>query len=175
MTLPDILLTVPLVALVIFARVRRTYRRRKVRLRFMTAVAVLGVLPTGRLILAAIRTPAHLTGITAGILFGVILSLVGLYRGEYERDSAGVWHRPDPYAGTVFLALIMGWLTYRLLHWDLFMQNGIVSLPVAPPWGLFVPATVVGYWYVNYAGLLRGISRLRQAEAPPPTVTGTTS
>jgi hypothetical protein len=157
MTLTDVLLTTPLVVLVVLARIHRTYRKRKVRLRFMTVVAVLGVFPTARLVLAVIRNPAHLSGIVAGVLFGLGLSLLGVYRGKYEYDSEGVWHKPDPYAGTVFLALILGWLAYRLLHWDSFMQNGIVSLPVPPPWGLFIPSTVVGYWYMNYADRLRHV------------------
>lgn len=158
MLLLDVLLIAPLVILAFLYRVRRTYKRRRIRIRMMTTIAVLGILPTLRLILAVIHNPAHWPGVVSGVAFGVVLSLIGVIGAKFEHDHTGLWHKPDPYTGSIFLVLIMGWLLYRVLHLGLFFMRGnLLTIPVAPPWGLFVPALVVGYWYTNYAGILRHV------------------
>ncbi len=117
-------------------------------------VAVLGVFPTLRLIVAVIHDPAHLSGVAVGTIFGVVLSLAGIFTAKFERDHAGLWYKPDRYTGSILLVLILGWLVYRLFHMGVFLRRGFFSIPGSPPWGLFAPATILGYWYTNFAGIL---------------------
>jgi len=154
----DIVLVIPLALLLLLIRIRlrmrRLYTGRRLRIRALVTVAVLGLLPTLRIIVVTMRDPAHLPGVAVGAVSGMALGLAGLANATFKRDEAGLWYKRDPYTGSILLALIIGWMSYRF-YARIVLHNGFFVAPLSPPWGLFAPAAILSFWYTNFAGILR--------------------
>ncbi|MGN2245179.1 DUF1453 domain-containing protein [Frateuria sp. GZRR35] len=150
----------PLLAFMVWRRVRRQFGRQPVRRGAMiTRVAVLVVL-TGLLSLAGLRDPRLLEGLAGGLLGGIALGLLGLRLTRFERGADGRdLYLPNPWIGATITALLVGRLAWRLV---LVPHAGTVATIMAPttlqlgnsPLTLLVVGLMIGYYVSYYAGLL---------------------
>jgi len=160
----------PLLAFMVWRRVRRQFGRQPVRRGAMIArVAILTAL-AGLVSLAGLRDPRLLEGLAGGLLCGAALGLLGLRLTRFERSVDGTdLYLPNPWIGATVTALLVGRLAWRFLM--LLPQAGGVGpmvTPGAPPLGnspltLLVVGLMVGYYVSYYAGLLVHHRRFVQA------------
>jgi hypothetical protein len=150
----------PLVAFMVWRRVRRQFGRQPVRRGPMVArVAILAVV-TGLLSLAGLHDPRLLEGLAGGLLGGIALGLLGLRLTRFERGADGRdLYLPNPWIGATITAVLVGRLAWRFLV--LMPQAGAASVaaPGAPqignsPLTLLVIGLMIGYYVSYYAGLL---------------------
>jgi NO-binding membrane sensor protein with MHYT domain len=155
MTLLDIAIILPLLAVLLVWRVRRAYARRQIRLGILMVCAVIAVVLAARLVQLAVVFP-HLTPAAAGgVLLGLLMGGIGISGESFERDHAGLWYRPDPFIGSVLLVMIVSWIAYRVINLHGGPGQGFMAGADSPPWTLFVPTTIVAYWLVYFAAVLR--------------------
>lgn len=151
----------PLLAFMVWRRVRRQFGRQPVRRGAMiTRVAVLVAL-AGLLSLAGLRDPRLLEGLAGGLLGGIALGLLGLRLTRFERGADGRdLYLPNPWIGATITALLVGRLAWRFLV--LVPHAGTAGTMTAPttlqlgnsPLTLLVVGLMIGYYVSYYAGLL---------------------
>lgn len=151
----------PLVAFMVWRRVRRQFGRQPIRRsRMIVRVAILGVVVL-LVALAGLRDARLLEGLAGGLLGGIVLGLVGLRLTRFERGSDGRdLYLPNPWVGATVTALLVGRLAWRFL---VLMPHagtaGPMVAPTTPQWGnspltLLVVGLMIGYYISYYAGLL---------------------
>ena len=160
----------PLVAFMVWRRVRRQFGRQPVRRGAMIArVAILAVV-AGLLSLAGLRDPRLLEGLAGGLLGGMALGLLGLRLTRFERGADGRdLYLPNPWIGATVTAVLVGRLAWRFLA--LVPHAGTAGPMLAPttpqlgnsPLTLLVVGLMVGYYVSYYAGLLIHHRRFVQA------------
>jgi hypothetical protein len=160
----------PLVALMVWRRVRRQFGRQPVRRGAMIArVAILCVV-AGLASLAGLHDPRLLGGLAGGLLGGVVLGLVGLRLTRFERGADGRdLYLPNPWIGATVTAVLVGRLAWRFLV--LMPRAGATLAPAAPQFGnspltLLVVGLMIGYYVSYYAGLLVHHRRFEQSRDP---------
>jgi hypothetical protein len=148
----------PLVAFMVWRRVRRQFGRQPVRRGPMMArVAILAVV-AGLASLASLHDPRLLEGLTGGLLGGVALGLLGLRLTRFERGVDGRdLYLPNPWIGAAITAILVGRLAWRFLV--TMPYAGAAMAPGAPQLGnspltLLVVGLMIGYYISYYAGLL---------------------
>jgi hypothetical protein len=151
----------PLVAFMVWRRVRRQFGRQPVRRGAMIArVAILAAV-AGLASLAGLHDPRLLEGLAGGLLGGIVLGLVGLHLTRFERGADGRdLYLPNPWIGATITAVLVGRLAWRFLV--LMPHAGIagpMAAPAAPQLGsspltLLVAGLMIGYYISYYAGLL---------------------
>jgi hypothetical protein len=160
----------PLVAFMVWRRVRRQFGRQPVRRGPMIArVAILGVV-AGLVSLAGLHDPRLLGGLAGGLLAGIALGLLGLRLTRFERGADGRdLYLPNPWIGATVTAVLVGRLAWRLLV--LMPHAGAAEPMLAPttpqlgnsPLTLLVIGLMIGYYVSYYAGLLVHHRRFEQA------------
>ena len=151
----------PLVAFMVWRRVRRQFGRQPVRRGAMiTRVAIL-TLVAGLISLAGLHDPRLLGGLAGGLLGGVALGLLGLHLTRFERGADGRdLYLPNPWIGATVTAVLVGRLAWRFL---VLMPHAAAAAPMlAPttpelgnsPLTLLVVGLMIGYYISYYAGLL---------------------
>ena len=151
----------PLMAFMVWRRVRRQFGRQPVRRGAMlTRVAILLVL-AGLLSLAGLRDPRLLGGLAGGLLGGVALGLLGLHLTRFERGADGRdLYLPNPWIGATITAVLVGRLAWRFM---VLVPHAGGAGALAPsttsqlgnsPLTLLVVGLMVGYYVSYYAGLL---------------------
>lgn len=160
----------PLIAFMVWRRVRGQFGRQPVRRgRMLTRVLVLTVV-AGLLALSGLRDLRLLEGLLGGALAGAALGLLGLRLTRFERGADGAdVYLPNPWIGATVTALLVGRLAWRFLV--LVPQAGgagAMAAPGAPQLGnspltLLVVGLMVGYYVSYYAGLLIHHRRFVQA------------
>jgi hypothetical protein len=151
----------PLVAFLVWRRVRRQFGRQPVRRGPMIArVAILTVV-AGLLSLVGLHDLRLLGGFGGGLLGGIVLGLLGLRLTRFERGTDGRdLYLPNPWIGATVTALLVGRLAWRFL---VLMPHagaaGPMPGPTAPqpgnsPLTLLVVGLMIGYYVSYYAGLL---------------------
>lgn len=151
----------PLIAFMVWRRIRRQFGRQPVRRGAMVArVAILTVV-AGAVSLAGMHDPRLLEGLAGGLLGGIALGLLGLRLTRFERGADGRdLYLPNPWIGATITALLVGRLAWRFL---VLVPHAGMAGPMAvsstPQWGsspltLLVVGLMIGYYVSYYAGLL---------------------
>jgi hypothetical protein len=161
----------PLLAFMVWRRVRRQFGRQLVRRGAMiTRVAIL-LAVTGLLSLAGLHNLRLLEGLAGGLLGGIALGLLGLRLTRFERGADGRdLYLPNPWIGATITAVLVGRLAWRFLV--LVPHDGIAGpmAATAPPLGnspltLLVVGLMLGYYVSYYAGLLVHHRRFERTQA----------
>ncbi|HEX7817252.1 DUF1453 domain-containing protein [Dyella sp.] len=162
----------PLIAFMVWRRVRRTFGPQPVqRRRMMFRIAVLLILG-GLISLSGLRDIRLLEGMLGGVLAGAALGVVGLRLTRFERNAAGEdVYIPNPWIGGLLTALLVGRLIWRFA--TVGMVAGAATPPHAPPLGnspltLLVFGLTVGYYVAYFIGLLIHHRRFEQTRPMPP-------
>lgn len=172
-----LLIAVPLIALIIWRRVRSQFGRQPIRRKRMvtriTIFAAIGVL----MALGGLHNVRLLEGLFGGVLIGATLGLVGLRLTRFERAADGSdGYIPNIWIGALLTALLVGRLAWRLLLVMPQLQQvepGAHALPAIgnSPLTLLVFGLLVGYYVAYFSGLLihhRRFERSQAQSAPPP-------
>jgi hypothetical protein len=155
-----LLVMIPVMALVIWRRVRSHFGRQPIRRkRMITRIAIFAAL--GALMaLGGLHNPRLLEGLLGGVLLGAALGLLGLRLTRFERAADGSdGYIPSPWIGGLLTALLIGRLGYRFLVVMPQMAQVDASAHTLPgignsPLTLLVFGLLVGYYVAYYAGLL---------------------
>lgn len=156
----------PLMALMIWRRVRSHFGRQPIRRKRMTVRIAILTMVGALLTLGAWRSMPLLEGLLGGVLGGAGLGLLGLQLTRFERDADGAdRYIPNPWVGGALTVLLVGRLAWRFL---VLMPQATVS--AAPsignsPLTLLVLGLMVGYYISYYAGLLVHHRRFERAQA----------
>lgn len=160
----------PLLAFMVWRRVRRQFGRQPVRRGAMIIRATILLALAGLLALTGLRDPRLLEGLAGGLLGGIALGLVGLRLTRFERGADGRdLYLPNPWIGATVTAVLVGRLAWRFLV--LVPQTGgtgTMAAAGAPQLGnspltLLVVGLMVGYYVSYYAGLLVHHRRFMQS------------
>ncbi|HEV2621425.1 MAG TPA: DUF1453 domain-containing protein [Frateuria sp.] len=151
----------PLVAFMVWRRVRRQFGRQPVRHGLMMVrVAILTVV-AGLAWLAGLHDPRLLEGLAGGLLGGIALGLLGLRLTRFERSVDGRdLYLPNPWIGAAIAAVLVGRLAWRFLV--LMPYAGATDSTMAStapqlgnsPLTLLVVGLMIGYYVSYYLGLL---------------------
>ncbi|MBP1474780.1 hypothetical protein J7I44_10765 [Frateuria sp. MAH-13] len=151
----------PLLAFMVWRRVRRQFGRQPVRRGAMITRVVILLAVTGLLSLAGVHDPQVLEGLAGGLLGGIALGLVGLRLTRFERGADGRdLYLPNAWIGAAVTALLVGRLAWRFLVLAPDAGHaGAMAVPAVPQLGnspltLLVVGLMIGYYVSYYAGLL---------------------
>jgi hypothetical protein len=160
----------PLVAFMVWRRVRRQFGRQPVRRGPMMARVAILTLVAGLASLAGLHDPRLLEGLAGGLLGGVALGLLGLRLTRFERAVDGRdLYLPNPWIGAAITAVLIGRLAWRFLVLMPYAgATGPAVAPTAPQLGnspltLLVVGLMIGYYVSYYAGLLVHHRRFERA------------
>ena len=171
-----LLVMVPLMALIIWRRVRGQFGWQPIQRKRMIAriaiFAVIGVLVA----LTGLHNLRLLEGLLGGALIGAALGLVGLRLTRFERAGDGRdGYIPNTWIGALLTALLIGRLAWRLLVVMPQMEQTQTAAHAAPaignsPLTLLMLGLLVGYYVAYFSGLLvhhRRFERVLPQGAPP--------
>jgi hypothetical protein len=168
----------PLLALLVWRRVRRQFGLQPIRRRRMITRVLLFAVVCALLALSGFHDAQLVAGLLGGMLLGGGLGLVGIRLTRFEIDpKRGDCYVPNPWLGALLTALLLGRLAWRLLVLWPQLQRGL-QLPDAPSGGfgvtpigyasstltMLVIGLLVGYYIVYFSGLLFHHWRLQQAK-----------
>jgi hypothetical protein len=162
------LIMLPVLALIVWRRVSRSFGRQPIRRKRMTARIVIFAFIGGLLALGGFHHLALAEGLFGGVLIGGAIGLVGLQLTRFEVDPAkGDCYVPNPWIGALLTVLLLGRLAWRLMVVWPQMQHAS-ALAAAPgagtsmqpmgyassPLTMLVIGLLVGYYIVYYSGVL---------------------
>jgi len=170
------LVMIPLMALVVWRRVRTQFglqpiRRRKMIMR-VAVFAVLGCLMAA----FAMRDMRLLSGLGGGLVAGAALGLLGLRLSQFRVDPVkGDCYLPNPYIGALVTVLFLGRLLWRLAMVSPQLQDPTgTAAPIhgpdigQSPLTLALLGLFVGYYICYFAGLLIHHQRLLRSRPGQP-------
>jgi len=170
------LIMLPLLALIVWRRVNRTFGRQRIqRKRMLMRIAMFAVIGA-LLALSGFHHIALAEGLLGGILIGGAIGMIGLRLTRFEVDPVkGDCYVPNPWIGALLTVLLLGRLAWRLMVlWPLLQQaeatpgmqpTGYTSSPLT----MLVIGLLVGYYIVYFSGLLihhQRFQRLQQSATP---------
>lgn len=172
------LIFVPLMALMVWRRIRRQFGRQPIRRRRMIARVAIFVVLGGLFALAGLHDVRLAEGLAGGMVLGAALGFLGLRLTRFETDPVrGDCYVPNPWIGALLVALLLGRLAWRFaVLWPQMQQVGSLT-PEAMPGGpmtagypsspltLLVLGLLVGYYIVYFSGLLVHHRRFQRAQA----------
>ncbi len=175
--LTSYLIMLPLLALIVWRRVHRTFGRQPIRRKRMIARVVIFAVIGGLLALSGFHHFALAEGLFGGVLVGAAIGVVGLRLTRFEADPVkGDCYVPNPWIGALLTVLLLGRLAWRLMViWPqlqhaqaaargpgMQMQSmGYASSPLT----MLVIGLLVGYYIVYYSGVLVHHRRFLQTHA----------
>lgn len=170
------LVMIPVVALIIWRRVRSQFGLQPIRRKRMTARIVVFVVLGALSAFFAMRDPALLEGLAAGLAAGGVLGLLGLRLTRFQIDTVkGDCYVPNPYIGALVTILLLTRLLWRFAMLSPQLRDpGGAAPPIHGPdigqspltlamFGLFV-----GYYICYFAGLLLHHQRLLRSRPEQP-------
>ncbi len=165
--LTQYLIMLPLLALIVWRRVSRTFGRQPIRRKRMIARIGMFVVIGGLLSLSGLHHMALAEGLFGGVLIGGAIGLVGLRLTRFETDPVkGDCYVPNPWIGALLTVLLLGRLAWRLLvvlpqmqqASAVAMQGSGAPMPptgyTSSPLTMLVIGLLVGYYIVYFSGLL---------------------
>ena len=152
----------------IYRRARRSIGRQPVRIaRLWIRIGILGAVG-GVLLAASVADPISLESLTAGMVGGVVLALVGLRHTKFDSTTEGQFYTPHTYIGLLVTALFVARIAYRIM--SMYVAPRALGAPGNPfgqyqrtPLTLAVFGLLVGYYVVFNLGILR----LSRGAQPP--------
>lgn len=177
--LTSFLIMLPLLALVVWRRVRSSFGRQRIRRKRMLARIAILVVVGGVLSLGGLHNPALAEGLLGGVLIGAVLGLLALRLTRFESDPRqGDCYVPDPWIGAALAALLLGRLAWRLMVlWPSMQVAGAGTAAnsaavtgqhtgyASSPLTMLVIGLLVGYYIAYYSAVLIRHRRLRQAQS----------
>ncbi len=167
----------PLVALLIWRRVRRQFGRQPIRRKRMMTRVLLFCAIGALLAWSGLHSFQLVEGLLAGVLLGAALGLLGVRLTRFEVDAKrGDCYVPNVWIGALLTALLLGRLAYRfLLLWPQFPPGPTSMQPTAPGSGMSMghassPLTMLmiglllGYYIAYYSGVLIHHRRFLQSQ-----------
>ena len=160
------LIMLPLLALIVWRRVNRTFGRQRIRRKRMIARVVIFAVVGCALALSGFHHLALAEGLFGGVLMGGAIGLVGLQRTRFEVDPVkGDCYVPNPWIGALLTVLLLGRLVWRLMVvWPQLQQAQVAAhgagMQMQPmgyassPLTMLVIGLLVGYYIVYYSGVL---------------------
>ncbi|MEO7052170.1 MAG: DUF1453 domain-containing protein [Rhodanobacter sp.] len=164
--LTSYLIMLPLLALIVWRRVSRTFGRQRIRRKRMIARVVIFAIIGGVFALGGFHHLALAEGLFAGVLVGGAIGLVGLQLTRFELDPVkGDCYVPNPWIGAVLTVLLLGRLAWRLMVvWPQLQHAqtaahgaGMQMQPMgyaSSPLTMLVIGLLVGYYIAYYSGVL---------------------
>jgi hypothetical protein len=172
--LTQYLVMLPLLAWLVWRRVRRQFGRQPIQRKRMIFRIVLFSVIGAALALSGFHRVELAEGLAGGVLIGATLGLLGLRLTRFEVDPLkGDCYVPNPWIGALLTVLLLGRLGWRMLV--LFPQlQGTPATMAAPPTGqalspltMLVIGLLVGYYIAYFSGLLIHHRRFQQARLQP--------
>ena len=166
---------VPLVALVLYRRVRRNFGRQPLRVgRLMLRSGLLALVAAMLLALGLVGAGAASTaglGVLAGLAAGGALAVVSLRMTRFEHGASGHWYTPNSMIGVALTALLLGRLAYRFVAVRAVAATAAAADPSAiaafqrSPLTLAIAGLLIGYYLIYCIGLLRAARRSKSRQA----------
>ena len=167
----------PLVALLIWRRVRRQFGRQPIRRKRMLSRVLLLCAIGAMLAWSGLRNIQLVEGLLGGVLLGAALGLLAVRLTRFEVDAKrGDCYVPNGWIGALLTALLLGRLAYRFaLSWPQF-QHGPTSVPTTAngpgmflghttsPLTMLVIGLLLGYYIAYYSGVLIHHRRFLQSQ-----------
>jgi hypothetical protein len=154
------LVAVPLVAFMLYRRLRRTFGRQLVAPRRMALRMVLLCVVCVLLLVRSPVTTISLGATATGLVLGVALAMVGLMHTKVEATAESKYYTPNKWIGLAVTALFLGRLAGRLF--TVSERATQVASGVSPyagiqqsPLTLGLFFLLAGYYVTYYAGVLR--------------------
>ncbi len=171
--LQSLIISLAVMALVIWRRARRLIGRQPIRRKSMIARIVIYLVLTALLSFSGLHNLRLLEGLYGGLLPGAALGLLGLRLTRFERSAeGGDYYVPNPWIGGALAAVLIGRLIWRFL--PLLSGDGTAAMPYggAPALGnspltLLLFGLLIGYYLTYYAGLLIHHRRFQREQAAP--------
>lgn len=155
------LIMLPLLALIVWRRVSRTFGPQPIRRKRMIARVVMFAIIGAVLALSGFRHLALAEGLFGGVLIGGALGLVGLQLIRFEVDPVkGDCYVPNPWIGALLTVLLLGRLAWRLMVAWPQLQHAPAGMQAQPmgyassPLTMLVIGLLIGYYIVYYSGVL---------------------
>lgn len=164
--LSSYLIMLPLLALIVWRRVNRTFGRQPIRRKRMIARIVIFAIIGGVLALSGFHHLALAEGLLGGVLVGGAIGLVGLQLTRFEVDPVkGDCYVPNPWIGALLTVLLLGRLAWRLMVVWPQLQHAQATAHAAgmqlqpmghasSPLTMLVIGLLVGYYIAYYSGVL---------------------
>ena len=174
--LSSYLVMLPIMAWLIWRRVRRQFGRQPIQRKRMIFRIVLFSVVGASLALSGFHRIELAEGLAVGVLGGAALGLLGLRLTRFEVDPVkGDCYVPNPWIGALLTVLLLGRLGWRLLVLLPQMQGAPAPMGTAagmPPMGnspltLLVIGLLVGYYIAYFSGLLIHHRRFQQTRLRP--------
>lgn len=176
--LTSYLIMLPILALIVWRRVSRSFGRQRIRRKRMITRIVILAFIGGLLALSGFRHLALAEGLFGGVLIGGALGLLGLQLTRFEVDPVqGDCYVPNPWIGALLTVLLLGRLAWRLMviwpqmqHAQAMAASG-TSVQMQPmgyassPLTMLVIGLLVGYYILYYGGVLIHHRRFMQAHS----------
>lgn len=166
-----LLILIPVIALLIWRRVRRQFGRQPIqRKRMFVRIALLAGI--GALMaLGSLHNMPLLEGLLTGALIGAVLGFIGLRLTRFERSADGSdGYVPNPWIGGLLTALLVGRLAWRFFVVMPQLEQAEAGAHAFPgignsPLTLAMLGLLVGYYVVYFSGLLIHHRRFEQRQA----------
>lgn len=165
--LSQYLIMLPLLALIVWRRVSRTFGRQPIRRKRMIARIVMFSILGALLALSGFHHLALAEGLFGGVLIGGAIGLLGLQLTRFEVDPVkGDCYVPNPWIGALLTVLLLGRLLWRLMvAWPQIQHASALAVqgtgtqmqPMGyaySPLTMLVIGLLVGYYIVYYSGVL---------------------
>jgi hypothetical protein len=156
------LVMIPVLALIVWRRVRTQFGAQPIRRNKMTARIVIFAVLGGLVAVASLHDMRLLGGLGGGLVAGAALGLLGLQLTRFQVDPVkGDCYVPNPYIGSLITALFLGRLLYRFAMLSPQMQDATGATPPIhgpdigqSPLTVAIFGLLVGYYICYFAGLL---------------------
>jgi hypothetical protein len=170
------LVMIPVLALIVWRRVRTQFGPQAIRRKKMTMRIVILAVLGGLIALASLHDMRLLGGLGGGLVVGAALGLLGLRFTRFQVDpTKGDCYVPNPYIGTLVTALLLARLLYRFAMLYPQMQDATGATPPIQgpgigqsPLTLAMFGLVVGYYICYFAGLLKHHQRILRTRPGQP-------
>jgi hypothetical protein len=156
------LVLIPVVAFLVWRRVRMQFGAQPIRRKRMIARIVMFGVVAVLIAVTGLHNPMLLSGLAGGLAGGVALGLAGLRFSRFEvHPVKGDCYVPNPYIGALVTALLVVRLLWRLAMLTPQMQDPTRATPPIhgpdlgqSPLTLAMFGLFVGYYICYYTGLL---------------------
>ena len=155
---------VPLVAFLVYRRLRRNFGRQPVRAGRLSVRTIFLAVVAGFLLMAGfIGGGSSMSGwgVLAGLAAGGVLGVVGMRMTQFETVDGSHWYTPHPGIGLALTALMLGRLAYRFVAVRATAvavaasdASGLANLQRSPL-TLAIAGLLIGYYLAYNVGLLR--------------------
>jgi hypothetical protein len=167
--LTQYLVMLPVLAWLVWRRVRRQFGRQPIQRKRMIFRIVLFSVIGAALALSGFQRIELAEGLAGGVLIGAALGLLGLHLTRFEVDPVkGDCYVPNPWIGALLTVLLLARLGWRLMVMLPQMQGAPAAM-AAPPAGqnlspltMLVIGLLVGYYIAYFSGLLIHHRRFQQ-------------